>query len=135
MTKPTGARRRQEGDDALRRHPKRVHRSTELPTVAAAALQQQHQAWGEYARVELRALQTREPVALAQLLIRLDRHGCELRVVRRYCEEQGPSHGQRGPRGWLAEAGALGAAPGIFWRWCSLLVAALAEPWSALFSS
>ena len=56
-------------------------------------------------------------------------------VVRRYCEEHGPSHGQRGPRGWLAEAGALGAAPGIFWRWCSLLVAALAEPWSALFSS
>ena len=81
MTKPTGTRRRQEGDDAVRRHPKRVHRSTELPTVAAAALQQQHQAWTEYARVELRALQTREPAALAQLLIRLDRHGCELRVV------------------------------------------------------
>ena len=96
MTKPTGARRRQEGDDALRRHPKRVHRSTELPTVAAAALQQQQHAWTEYARVELRALQTREPAALAQLLIRLDRHGCELRVVRRYCEEHGrPARPQR----------------------------------------
>ena len=89
MTKPTGTRRRQEGDDALRRHPKRLsasahrlHRSTELPDVATAALQQQHQAWTDYARIELRALQTREPAALAQLLTRLDRHGCELRVVR-----------------------------------------------------
>ena len=96
MTKPTGTRRRQEGDDAVRRQPKRVHRSTELPTVAAAALQQQQHAWTEYARVELRALQTREPAALAQLLIRLDRHGCELRVVRRYCEEHGrPARPQR----------------------------------------
>ena len=71
----------------------------------------------------------------AQLLIRLDRHGCELRVVRRYCEEHGPgtSAGQRGPRGWVAEAWALGAAPGFFWRRCSLLGAALAEPWWALF--
>ncbi len=135
MMKPTGARKRQEGDYAPRRHPKRVQRSTELPTVGAAALQQQHQAWTEYARVELRALQTREPAALAQLLIRLDRHGCELRVVRRYCEEHAvtTSTGQRGPRGWWAEAGALGAVPGIFWRWCSLLGAALAEPWWALF--
>ena len=89
MTKPTGTRRRQEGDDALRRHPKRLsasahrlHRSTELPDVATAALQQQHQAWTDYVRIELRALQTREPAALAQLLTRLDRHGCELRVVR-----------------------------------------------------
>ena len=88
MMKPTGARKRQEGDDAPRRHPKRVQRSTELPTVAASALQQQHQAWTDYARVELRALQTREPAALAQLLIRLDRHGCELRVARSRC----PSH-------------------------------------------
>ena len=133
MMKPTGARKRQEGDDALRRHPKRVQRSTELPTVGAAALQQQHQAWTEYARVELRALQTREPAALAQLLIRLDRHGCELRVVRRYCGVVKSTAGQRGPRGWVAEAGALGAAPGIFWRWCSLLGAALAEAWWALF--
>ena len=94
MMKPTGARRRQEGDDALRRHPKRVQRSTELPSVGAAALQQQQQAWTEYARVELRTLQTREPAALAQLLIRLDRHGCELRVVRRYCEEHCDDHGR-----------------------------------------
>ena len=59
----------------------------------------------------------------------------ELRVVRRYCEEHGPgtSAGQRGPRGWVAEAWALGAAPGFFWRRCSLLGAALAEPWWALF--
>ena len=41
--------------------------------------------------------------------------------------------GHRGPRGWSAEAGALGAAPGIFWRSHSLLGAALAEPWWALF--
>ena len=133
MMKPTGARKRQEGDDAPRRHPKRVQRSTELPTVGAAALQQQQQAWTEYARVELRALQTREPAALAQLLIRLDRHGCELRVVRRYCEVVKSTAGQRGPRGWVAEAGALGAVPGIFWRSCSLLGAALAEPWWVLF--
>ena len=33
----------------------------------------------------------------------------------------------------MAEAGALGAAPGIFWRWCSLPGAALAEAWWALF--
>ena len=111
MMKPTGARRRQEGDDAPRRHPKRVQRSTELPTVGAAALQQQQQAWTEYARVELRALQTREPAALAQLLIRLDRHGCELRVVRRYCEVVKSTAGQRGPRGWVAEAGAIPRLP------------------------
>ena len=89
MTKPTGTRRRQEGDDAQRRNPKRAHRSTELPTVATAALQQQHQAWTEYARVELRALQTRDPAALAQLLLRLDRHGCELRVVRSHVDMAG----------------------------------------------
>ena len=115
MTKPTGTRRRQEGDDAVRRQPKRVHRSTELPTVAAAALQQQHQAWTEYARVELRALQTREPAALAQLLIRLDRHGCELRVVCSLSREHAwPARPKR-----LIGRGrpVLGAALGILWRW------------------
>ena len=114
MMKPTGARKRQEGDDAPRRHPKRVQRSTELPTVAASALQQQHQAWTDYARVELRALQTREPAALAQLLSRLDRHGCELRVVRPYCDDLGrasaaPEAGGPRPGLWAPSRASSGA--------------------------
>ena len=81
----TRTRKRKEGDDTLSKHSKRAHRSTELPEVAAAALQLQHQTWTEYARVELRALQTREPAAVAQMLLRLDRHGCQLRIVRSRC--------------------------------------------------
>jgi RNase P/RNase MRP subunit p29 len=66
----------------------RVGRASAPCDVPGPALREQHQAWAEYARGELRALQTQEPALVAQMLLGLDRHGCELRVARSRC----PSH-------------------------------------------
>lgn len=63
-------------------------RSAAVPEVPQSALLSQHRAWIEYARGELAATNQRDPVAVAQQLLALDRHGSWVRVARARC----PSH-------------------------------------------
>ena len=63
-------------------------RTAAVPEVPQSALLSQHRAWIEYARGELAATDQRDPAAVAQQLLALDRHGSWIRVARARC----PSH-------------------------------------------
>ena len=82
------ARKEAEGGPPHKRSRAVPPRTAAVPDVPQSALLSQHRTWTEYAQGELMATDQRDPAAVAQHLLALDRHGSWIRVARARC----PSH-------------------------------------------